>query len=186
MIIGRFATPKGRFTGCILQHLPFQRSDSRRETTGGSKADVSGKDTESDRQACGEPSAHAPYPPRHEPEKLGEALNLTFQQVQKYEKGTNRIGASRLQQISKSLNIPPAYFFDGAPAFDNVAGADVAHSAAAEAGSAYVVDFLSTTEGLLLNRAFARIQNSKVRKRIVDLVTALAETDDGLPPPSDG
>ena len=80
-------------------------------------------------------------------EKLGEALNLTFQQVQKYEKGTNRIGASRLQQISKTLNVPPAYFFDGAPSFDDNDDKTV-HSAAAEAGSAYVVDFLSTTEGL--------------------------------------
>lgn len=106
-------------------------------------------------------------------EKLGEALNLTFQQVQKYEKGTNRIGASRLQQISKTLNVPPAYFFDGAPSFD--AGEDQNGAAsAAEAGSTYVVDFLSTTEGLNLNRAFTRIQDPRVRKRIVDLVTALA------------
>jgi transcriptional regulator with XRE-family HTH domain len=109
-------------------------------------------------------------------EKLGEALNLTFQQVQKYEKGTNRIGASRLQQISKTLNVPPAYFFDGAPSLDqgDVSGA----SATAESGSSYVVDFLSTTEGLLLNRGFARIQDPKIRKRIVDLVTALAGTED--------
>ena len=114
-------------------------------------------------------------------EKLGEALSLTFQQVQKYEKGTNRIGASRLQQISKSLNVPPAYFFDGAPAFD-AAVDGASHSAAAEAGSTYVVDFLSTTEGLHLNRAFARIQDAKVRRRIVDLVSALAGDDDILPP----
>ena len=114
-------------------------------------------------------------------EKLGEALGLTFQQVQKYEKGTNRIGASRLQQISKTLNVPPAYFFEGAPAFDG--GDPVAHSAAAEAGSAYVVDFLSTTEGLHLNRAFARIQDAKVRKRIVDLVTSLAGDDEPASPP---
>lgn len=106
-------------------------------------------------------------------EKLGEALSLTFQQVQKYEKGTNRIGASRLQQISKSLNVPPSYFFDGAPSFDS-GSEDVVHSTAAEAGSAYVVDFLSTSEGLHLNRAFARIKDPKVRKRFVDLVSALA------------
>jgi Helix-turn-helix. len=110
-------------------------------------------------------------------EKLGEALSLTFQQVQKYEKGTNRIGASRLQQISKTLNVPPAYFFDGAPPFDD-AEADHPHSSAAEAGSAYVVDFLSTTEGLNLNRAFARISDPKIRKRIVDLVCALAGEED--------
>ncbi len=116
-------------------------------------------------------------------EKLGEALNLTFQQVQKYEKGTNRIGASRLQQISKTLNVPAAYFFDGAPPFE--AGTEsISHSAVAEARSAYVVDFLSTMEGLHLNRAFARIQDAKVRKRIVDLVTALAGDDDA--PLADG
>ncbi len=113
-------------------------------------------------------------------EKLGEALSLTFQQVQKYEKGTNRIGASRLQQICKTLNVPPAFFFEGAPAFD---GAEATHSAVAEQGSAYVVDFLSTTEGLLLNRAFARIADPKVRKRIVDLVTALAGEDEASDPP---
>ena len=114
-------------------------------------------------------------------EKLGEALNLTFQQVQKYEKGTNRIGASRLQQISKTLNVPPAYFFDGAPAFEEGVEINPLHSAAAEAGSAYVVDFLSTTEGLHLNRAFARINDAKVRKRIVDLVSAIAGDDEAAP-----
>jgi transcriptional regulator with XRE-family HTH domain len=111
-------------------------------------------------------------------EKLGEALGLTFQQVQKYEKGTNRIGASRLQQISKSLNVPPAYFFEGAPSFDSGTTDSFVHSAAAEAGSAYVVDFISTMEGLHLNRAFARIKEPKVRKRIVDLVTAIAGDDE--------
>jgi transcriptional regulator with XRE-family HTH domain len=111
-------------------------------------------------------------------EKLGEALSLTFQQVQKYEKGTNRIGASRLQQISKSLNVPPAYFFEGAPSFDAAIPDSFTHSAAAEAGSAYVVDFISTMEGLHLNRAFARIKDPKVRKRVVDLVVAIAGDDE--------
>jgi transcriptional regulator with XRE-family HTH domain len=113
-------------------------------------------------------------------EKLGEALNLTFQQVQKYEKGTNRIGASRLQQIAKTLNVPPAYFFDGAPSFDGVA-TEPSHAPVAEAGSDYVVDFISTSEGLSLNRAFARIQDPKVRKRIVDLVNALSGDEDPFP-----
>ena len=116
-------------------------------------------------------------------EKLGEALSLTFQQVQKYEKGTNRIGASRLQQISKTLNVPPAYFFDGAPSFED-GQAPTIHATAAEDGSAYVVDFLSTTEGLLLNRGFARIQDAKIRKRIVDLVTTLAGTETTGDPPT--
>lgn len=108
-------------------------------------------------------------------EKLGEALGLTFQQVQKYEKGANRIGASRLQQISRTLDVPPSYFFEGAPSFEN--GSNVASnqsSVAEDAPSTYVADFLSTSEGLHLNMAFARIHDPKIRKRIIDLVTALA------------
>ena len=101
-------------------------------------------------------------------EKLGEALGLTFQQVQKYEKGTNRIGASRLQQISTILAVPVSFFFEGAPGNEaNKPGM------ADSASSAYVVDFLSTTEGLQLNKAFVRIKDPKVRRRVVDLVATL-------------
>lgn len=110
-------------------------------------------------------------------EKLGEALGLTFQQVQKYEKGTNRIGASRLQQISKTLNVPPSFFFEGAPSTE---GASASSGFAEESSTQYVVDFLSTAEGLHLNRAFARIRDPKVRKRVLDLVTALAAQDDEI------
>src|ERR1700738_3009952 len=79
-------------------------------------------------------------------EKLGDALGLTFQQVQKYEKGTNRIGASRLQQISHILQVPVAFFFEGAP---NLHGS--ADGGMKEAPSpAYVSDFLATSEGLSL------------------------------------
>ena len=109
-------------------------------------------------------------------EKLGEALGLTFQQVQKYEKGTNRISASRLQQISKTLKVPPSFFFDGAPA-----GEWQAPSLAEDTLSSQVVDFLSTTEGLQLNRGFARIRDPKVRKKIIDLVLALANSEEALP-----
>ena len=84
-----------------------------------------------------------------------------------------------MQQIAGTLNVPPSFFFDGAPAFDG--GGETTHAAVAEHGSAYIVDFLSTTEGLLLNRAFARIHDAKVRKRIIDLVTALAG-DEGSDP----
>jgi transcriptional regulator with XRE-family HTH domain len=107
-------------------------------------------------------------------EKLGDALGLTFQQVQKYEKGLNRIGASRLQQISKTLSVPPSFFFEGAPSLE---GGD-ANGFAEESSSQYVVDFLSTAEGLHLNRAFARIRDPKVRKRVLDLVSTLAEQDE--------
>jgi len=106
-------------------------------------------------------------------EKLGDALDLTFQQVQKYEKGTNRIGASRLQQIAHFLQVPVAFFFEGAP---DVLGTS---SGLGEAPSpAYVADFLSTTDGLALTKAFMRIKDAKLRRRIVDLVSQIAGEDD--------
>jgi transcriptional regulator with XRE-family HTH domain len=105
--------------------------------------------------------------------RLGEALDVTFQQIQKYEKGTNRIGASRLQQLARVLEVPPAFFFEGAPSSDP--GKPML---AEPAASAYVVDFLSTSEGLQLNRAFAQIRDPKVRKRVLDLVTALSAPKD--------
>ncbi len=100
-------------------------------------------------------------------EKLGEQLGITFQQIQKYEKGTNRIGASRLQNIASVLSVPVGFFFDGAPGHEEADAND------SKSGS-YVVDFLSSSEGLQLNRAFVRISDAKVRRRIVDLVRALA------------
>ena len=106
-------------------------------------------------------------------EKLGDALGLTFQQVQKYEKGTNRIGASRLQHISNILQVPVAFFFEGAP---NVQSGGTRHDHAGEAPSpAYVSDFLATSDGLALTKAFTRIGDSKLRRRIVDLVEQIAD-----------
>jgi len=102
-------------------------------------------------------------------EKLGDALSLTFQQVQKYEKGTNRIGASRLQQISQILQVPVAFFFEGAPTMHpQPEGMTEAPS------PAYVSDFLATSEGLALTKAFTRIKQPKLRRRIVDLVEEIA------------
>ena len=106
-------------------------------------------------------------------EKLGDALGLTFQQVQKYEKGTNRIGASRLQQISHILQVPVAFFFEGAPSLPGH-GADGARDAPSPA---YVSDFLATSEGLSLTKAFMRIKEAKLRRRIVDLVEEIAGDD---------
>jgi len=111
-------------------------------------------------------------------EKLGEALGLTFQQIQKYEKGLNRIGASRLQQISKTLNVPPSFFFEGAPTGAATTG-DGPAGFEGEGQSQYVVEFISTAEGLHLNRSFARIRNPKVRRRLVELVASLAEAEGG-------
>ncbi len=102
-------------------------------------------------------------------EKLGAALKITFQQIQKYEKGANRIGASRLQELARVLHVSPSFFFEGAPL------GEAPVSGFAEAGAAsYVVDFLSTAEGLQLNRAFALIRDPKVRRKILDLVVSLA------------
>jgi transcriptional regulator with XRE-family HTH domain len=103
-------------------------------------------------------------------EKLGDALGLTFQQVQKYEKGTNRIGASRLQQISNSLQVPVAFFFEGAP---EVSGGRAPGGKDAPSPT-YVADFLATSDGLALTKAFMRIPDPKLRRRIVDLVEQIA------------
>jgi transcriptional regulator with XRE-family HTH domain len=101
-------------------------------------------------------------------EKLGEALGLTFQQVQKYEKGTNRIGASRIQQISGILQVPVSFLFEGGPGGVNADGSSEA------ASPAYVSDFLATSEGLALTRAFTRITDSKLRRSIVEMVEQIA------------
>jgi transcriptional regulator with XRE-family HTH domain len=104
--------------------------------------------------------------------QLGDALGITFQQVQKYEKGSNRISASRLQHISQILQVPVPFFFDGAPA-----AAGIAPVAWADAPSpAYVSDFLATSAGLELVKAFMCIQNRKLRRAIVGLVEEIAGT----------
>jgi transcriptional regulator with XRE-family HTH domain len=106
-------------------------------------------------------------------EKLGEKMNLTFQQIQKYEKGTNRIGASRLFQLSKILDVPVGYFFEDA--FANSAASNAAHGLHEPEQEGFLLDFLNSREGLDLNRAFAKIQDPKVRRRVIDLVRALSE-----------
>ncbi len=105
-------------------------------------------------------------------EKLGDALGITFQQIQKYEKGANRVGASRLQAIANVLNVPVSFFFDDAP---GEAGA-VNRGLGEENSTTYVVDFLNSTEGLQLNRAFVKITDAKVRRKIIDLVKSLSDT----------
>jgi transcriptional regulator with XRE-family HTH domain len=104
--------------------------------------------------------------------KLGDALGLTFQQVQKYEKGTDRIVASRLQQLSHVLQVPVAFFFEGAP------NASAPHGSNRSALSmAHIDDFVSNPEGLRLIGAFMRIDNAAVRRRIVMLVQEFAGDD---------
>jgi transcriptional regulator with XRE-family HTH domain len=106
-------------------------------------------------------------------EKLGEHLGLTFQQVQKYEKGVNRIGASRLFDLSRVLGVPVQFFYDEAPA--DVAGTPSPAGFAEQPDESYVVEFLSTREGLELNKAFVKIADAKVRRSIVELVRSLGE-----------
>jgi transcriptional regulator with XRE-family HTH domain len=98
-------------------------------------------------------------------EKLGDHLGLTFQQVQKYEKGTNRISASRLQHVSHILDVPISFFFEQAP---QLAGR--VHGHAESPSPAYVNDFLATSEGLSLVKAFMRIDNPTLRRSIVRFV----------------
>ncbi len=112
-------------------------------------------------------------------EKLGDALALTFQQVQKYEKGTNRIGASRLQQISHILQVPVAFFFEGAPLHTD--GSMMANPLEPAPSPTYVSDFLATSDGLSLTKAFMRIPDPKLRRRIVDLVQQIAGEDTESP-----
>jgi transcriptional regulator with XRE-family HTH domain len=107
-------------------------------------------------------------------EKLGDALGLTFQQVQKYEKGTNRIGASRLQQISQILQVQVSFFFEGAPV---IASGPRAEGFTEASSPAYVSDFLASSDGLALTKAFMKIADSKLRRRIVDLVEQIAGSD---------
>ena len=108
-------------------------------------------------------------------EKLGEHIGLTFQQVQKYEKGANRIGASRLFHISQVLKVPVQFFFDEAPLPQGESGPSGFHEPKTED---FLLEFLNTREGLELNRAFVKIADPKVRKRVVQLVRSLADGSD--------
>jgi transcriptional regulator with XRE-family HTH domain len=101
-------------------------------------------------------------------EKLADALGLTFQQIQKYEKGTNRISASRLQAISQILDTPVHFFFDGAPQ----AGKGVPGTGES-ASPSYVTDFLTTSDGLALVKAFVKIKDAGLRRSIVRMVEAI-------------
>jgi len=101
-------------------------------------------------------------------EKLGDLLGLTFQQVQKYEKGINRIGAGRLFEIARILDVPIEFFYDGVGTTSDGVGE----------ARAPVMEFVSSTEGLQLSLAFMKIRDPKVRKRVLDLVKSLAEEEE--------
>jgi transcriptional regulator with XRE-family HTH domain len=112
---------------------------------------------------------------------LGNSLGVTFQQVQKYEKGTNRIGASRLQQISGSLQVPVAFFFEELPIPAKAqASAQAGAHASAHANPGLspnqISAVLATSDGLALVEGFARIKSPKLRRRLVDLVERLGDS----------
>jgi transcriptional regulator with XRE-family HTH domain len=102
-------------------------------------------------------------------EKLGEAFGLTFQQVQKYEKGANRMGASRLQQAAQILGVSVPFFFEGAPG-GHIEGGDTL-------SPSYIDDFVSSEDGLRLIKAFVRIARPAVRYRSVNVVQEIAAAD---------
>ena len=102
-------------------------------------------------------------------ERLGDLLGLTFQQVQKYEKGVNRIGAGRLFEVSRILNVPVDFFYEGVAA--QLAGNE-------QENAAPVMEFVSSGEGLQLSLAFMKIKDTKVRKRVLDLVKSLSEEEE--------
>lgn len=105
-------------------------------------------------------------------EKLGQKLGLTFQQVQKYEKGLNRIGASRLFDLAQVLGVSVQFFYEEAPAGEMPAFP--AEGFAEKPDEHTIVDFLRSRDGLELNRAFVRISDPKARRAIVELVRSLA------------
>lgn len=111
-------------------------------------------------------------------ERLGEQLGLTFQQVQKYEKGVNRIGASRLFELAQILGVPVQFFYEEAPTAP-ASHAEAAPGFAERPTENYIVDFLASREGLELNKSFVRITDGRTRRAIVELVRALAGEEDG-------
>ncbi|MFE1601377.1 helix-turn-helix domain-containing protein [Methylobacterium sp. ID0610] len=109
-------------------------------------------------------------------EKLGDALGVTFQQIQKYEKGANRISASRLQQIAEMLGVPVGFFYEGAPRPES--GHDEERP---ETPRLPATDVLWTSQDLQLVRAFQRVTDPQVRRRLVSLVEALGGKESASP-----
>src|SRR5580658_3835618 len=106
-------------------------------------------------------------------EKLGEAIGLTFQQVQKYERGATRIGASRLHELSRILDVPVSFFFD---TVDPVRAPAIPSGFAEPDAGAFEADPLRRTETIELVNAYYEIEDPIVRRRMFDLAKALAST----------
>jgi transcriptional regulator with XRE-family HTH domain len=101
--------------------------------------------------------------------ELANAAGITFQQIQKYEKGTNRVGASRLQQFSEALGVPPSYFFDGAP----TVGKKIAAPQEGELSEGSIISFLGTREGVALVRTFLAIKEKPIRQNLIEFIASL-------------
>jgi transcriptional regulator with XRE-family HTH domain len=115
-------------------------------------------------------------------ERLGEALGLTFQQVQKYERGVNRVGASRLFDLSRVLDVPISFFFDDMPeSLASTYGSQVGRRTAgfSEMQDGFTDDALNRRETLELVRAYYRITDPAVRKRVFDLIKSMGPADAG-------
>jgi transcriptional regulator with XRE-family HTH domain len=104
-------------------------------------------------------------------EKLAEALGLTFQQVQKYERGANRISASKLYEIARALQVPIGWFFEG------LTGSAAGGSDGVGSETPFAHSFLTTQEGIDLANLFPKVQRRRVRRRLVDLVRAMVEDE---------
>ena len=109
-------------------------------------------------------------------EALGKALGLTFQQIQKYEKGANRIGASRIFEMSKLLDVPIQYFYDD---YGDMIGERVTGMAESDSGDTFMA-LVNSPDGVELCRYFAAIADPQVKKRVLDLVKTIAETEGAL------
>jgi transcriptional regulator with XRE-family HTH domain len=111
-------------------------------------------------------------------EKLGEKIGLTFQQVQKYERGANRIGASRLHELSRVLDVPVSFFFDD---LDPVRAPAIPGGFAEPPAEAFEADPLRRQETVELVEAYYAIEDATVRRRLQELAKALAASEDAPP-----
>ena len=112
-------------------------------------------------------------------EKLGEAVGLTFQQIQKYERGANRIGASRLFEFSRILDVPVSFFFDDMPHLMSSEEAQSAWGLSDQPHASLDPDPLTRRETLELVRAYYRIGDPQVRKRLFELAKSLGNAEQG-------
>ena len=101
--------------------------------------------------------------------ELANAAGITFQQIQKYERGVNRVGASRLHQFSEALDVPPSYFFDGAP----TVGKKISAPRDGELSEGSIISFLGTREGAALVRAFLAIKEKPIRQNLIEFIASL-------------